>query len=1088
VRIGGKIGTCIAVSLLVVGIASPASAGQNWAGGKKTAPVSQPLSQTVTLISGDQVTLQRGKLTAVRPGAGREKMTFSRFASEGHNYVVPADAMRLVSSGRLDRRLFDVTALVEFGYDDARRDTLPLIVTHPAGRAAPRVASAEVSRELPSINGTAMSVDKGSVAATWDALTGSTAGTLAAGVSTVWLDGKRKATLDRSAAQIGAPSAWEAGFTGEGVKVAVLDTGVDQTHPDLADREIAEENFTDAPDNDDDTIGHGTHVASIVAGTGAKSGGKYRGIAHGASIMDGKVFDDFGFSQDSWIVAGMEWAAQEGADVVNMSLGGGDTTAVDPLEAAVGELTAKFGTLFVIAAGNDGPGAQTVGSPGSAPEALTVGAVERTDALADFSSRGPTAQDGVIKPDVTAPGVDIVAALHSAGTIAPPVEDGYTALSGTSMATPHVAGAAALLAQQRPDLTAAELKAVLSASATPTPGLGAFAQGSGRIDVTRALDQTVVTEPSSVHVGTVAWPHDDDTPVSRTVTYRNLDDAAVTLDLAVDAIGPNGAPADVFSLSADQLTVPAGGEAQVTVTGDVAEASLDGDYSGAITATAGDLVSRTPVVVNREPESYDLTLNYTDDKGAPTSAYFTFLLGLDVDRVVLPYDADGSLTLRLPKGRYLADHAVFNDEDAKLYSFLQPGLDLDQDLTVEVDPAVTRPIDITPPAEAILELGDIGYQFQLDNRIFVGGPIFSDPGAVSTAQLGEELAEFPVTNWINTQWDGVTGDFYGLAWFTDRFPTGFTKAVSRRELATVRSRIGDAGLGGDGFRSWGPQPPSGSAFTLAAGLPVPQLPATRRAYLTTEDLRWQSGFQQQVIDVGPVAVLQSPYRSYRAGRTYDERVNFPVFGPAFPPIDAPWSSRDSEGILINIPLFSDSGGNAGFSLLESASTKLFLGDELLGEFPTDGFGFFTGLPAESRTYRLTTEATRPDLFGFTSAVRAEWTFTSSQVDGPEVEPIDMNVVRFLPKLDDEGAAPAGRSFLVPVQVQDETGATTRPRRLTIEVSYDEGASWRRAPVSESLVAKLDHPAGAKSVSLRASATDREGNTVKQTVIKAYTLR
>ena len=154
--------------------------------------------------------------------------------------------------------------------------SVPLIVTHTAGRAAPRLAQA--TRDLPSVDGIGHRRRQvrhrlgRAHRRHHDAHHGRRR------VEKVWLDGKRKSTLDHSVPQIGAPAAWEAGLTGAGVKVAVLDTGVDQTHPDLADREIAEQNFTEAPDNVDN-FGHGTHVASIVAGTGAKSGGKYRGVA-----------------------------------------------------------------------------------------------------------------------------------------------------------------------------------------------------------------------------------------------------------------------------------------------------------------------------------------------------------------------------------------------------------------------------------------------------------------------------------------------------------------------------------------------------------------------------------------------------------------------------------------------------------------------------------------------------------------------------------------------------------------------------------------------------------------------------------------
>ena len=127
-----------------------------------------------------------------------------------------------------------------------------------------------------------------------------------------------------------------------------------------------------------------------------------------------------------------------------------------------------------------------------------------------------------------------MAALHSAGTIGPPVEDGYTALSGTSMATPHVAGAAALLAQQHPDWTGQQLKAALSGSAKPTPGLTAFEQGAGRVDVARRDEpdrRDRAGQPQPRHRRLAARRRRK--PVTKTLTYRNLGTSDVTLDLTV---------------------------------------------------------------------------------------------------------------------------------------------------------------------------------------------------------------------------------------------------------------------------------------------------------------------------------------------------------------------------------------------------------------------------------------------------------------------------------------------------------------------------------------------------------------------------
>ncbi|WP_245881799.1 S8 family serine peptidase, partial [Streptomyces milbemycinicus] len=200
--------------------------------------------------------------------------------------------------------------------------------------------------------------------------------------------------------------------------------------------------------------------------------------------------------------------------------------------------------------------------PGSAEAALTVGAVDDTDKLASFSSTGP-GLDGQIKPDVTAPGVDTTAASAPGSVIAQEVGEkppGYVSISGTSMATPHVAGAAAILKQQHPDWTYTQLKGALTGSAKGgkyTP----FQQGSGRIQVDKAIKQTVVADPTSVSFGLQQWPHTDDKPVTDKVTYKNLGKTDVTLTLAVTATDPKGqaAPAGFFTLGTKTLTVPAGG-------------------------------------------------------------------------------------------------------------------------------------------------------------------------------------------------------------------------------------------------------------------------------------------------------------------------------------------------------------------------------------------------------------------------------------------------------------------------------------------------------------------------------------------------
>ncbi|MFK4064968.1 S8 family serine peptidase, partial [Streptomyces sp. NPDC029674] len=409
----------------------------------------------LTLLTGDRVTVDRdGRVTGFRPAKGRERIPVrTQRLPNGHTLVLPADAQRLIADGTVDQRLFDVVELKEQAYRTAAQQKgLRLIVGYKGAASAAKAevrgaGDTTVRRTLKSLNADAVSTPKQDAVDLWAALTSGKDGarTAASGISHVWLDGIRKATLDKSVKQIGADKAWAAGYDGKGVKIAVLDSGVDADHPDLKGQILAEKNFSGSPDAED-RYGHGTHVASTAAGTGAKSGGKLKGVAPGAKLLNGKVLGDEGEGEDSGVIAGMEWAAAEGADVVNLSLGGYDSPGVDPLEATVNKLSAGKGILFAISAGNEGA-PETVGSPGTADAALTVGAVDDNDKLADFSSQGPRVGDGAIKPDVTAPGVDITAAAAPGSIIEKEVgqsPEGYLTISGTSMAAPHVAGAAAL--------------------------------------------------------------------------------------------------------------------------------------------------------------------------------------------------------------------------------------------------------------------------------------------------------------------------------------------------------------------------------------------------------------------------------------------------------------------------------------------------------------------------------------------------------------------------------------------------------------------------------------------------------------------
>ncbi|WP_405526606.1 S8 family serine peptidase [Streptomyces avidinii] len=644
------ISAAAAVPLLASGLAvvqAPAQA----APGKPTVPARPSATHKVTLVTGDVVTVTTmadGKQSAEvdRPDSAVGGVKIQQI--KGDLFVVPDEAVPLLGADRLDRRLFNVTDLIEMGYDDAKSSAVPLIATYARTRSgaaveptAPR--GSRLTRTLGHIGGAALSTDKGQARTFWSSVApqGSTA--LDAGVAKLWLDGRVKASLKESVPLIGAPEAWVAGYNGKGVKVAVLDTGIDVNHPDFAG--LIDDTASFVPGEAvTDVNGHGTHVAGTIVGSGAASGGDNKGVAPGADLYVGKVLGGAeGYGQDSWIMAGMQWAAESGADVVNMSLGDSyPTDGSDPMSQTVDALSAQYGTLFVIAAGNSGP--ESISAPGAAASALTVAATDKQDRLASFSSTGPLTQSGGMKPDIAAPGVDITAARSSRMTDGG--EGSYRTISGTSMATPHVSGAAALLAQQHPDWTGAQLKEHLMSTAKGLDGgYSPYEVGTGRLDVAAAVRATV-RGTGSLFFGNYTWPHEpSDVAVTKDLTFTNTGSAAVTLNLALTGGGP-------FTLGATRVTVPAGGTAAVPVTGDpgAAPAGRHVGYVSATDAATGQPVTRTSVALLEEDERYGLNIKLVGRDGRPAAGW----VGINLAGDVWPWSlyVDGSTTMRMAPGTY----------------------------------------------------------------------------------------------------------------------------------------------------------------------------------------------------------------------------------------------------------------------------------------------------------------------------------------------------------------------------------------------------------------------------------------------------
>ncbi|MGW3492195.1 S8 family serine peptidase [Streptomyces sp. NPDC001020] len=658
---------------LLLALLPPGNAG---AASSSPAPArTATAAHTVTLVTGDKVTvtdLGGGKKTvSVERPRGATGAVRTDVAN-GDVTVVPDEALPYLRAGTLDRRLFDVSTLIRQGLSDAKADTLPLIVTYGKGTRQAALRGAARTRSLPSIDGAALDATKGRTF--WRALTGQR------GIGKVWLDGRVKADMAESNQQIGTKSAWDAGFTGKGVTVAVLDTGADTGHPDLAGRVSQTKSFIDGQEVADRN-GHGTHVTSTVGGSGAASDGTERGVAPDTTLAVGKVLSDQGTGSESQIIAGMEWAARDvHARIISMSLGSSEASdGTDPMAEAVNTLSKETGALFVIAAGNTGA-PSSIGSPGAADSALTVGAVDSADQAAYFTSAGPRYGDNALKPDISAPGVDILAArsqlVSGSGY--------YTRMSGTSMATPHVAGVAALLAEEHPDWTGARLKDALMSSSKQVDD-SAYTLGTGRVSVSDAVTAQV-TATGSADLGFYGWPYDANKPVTRTVTYSNSSDKSVELNLGVQ-----GAPDGVATLADSTLTVPAHGTASTTVTGDGSKAPV-GNLSGQIIASEhGTPVAHTAFGLVKEDERYTLTVHVKDRDGSSTPADLVVQqLAKGTDPFPARVGDSGTLELRLKPGNYslasFLDVRGSHGADSLGLGFLAaPEIALDRDREVTLD-------------------------------------------------------------------------------------------------------------------------------------------------------------------------------------------------------------------------------------------------------------------------------------------------------------------------------------------------------------------------------------------------------------------
>ncbi|MDE6313771.1 MAG: S8 family peptidase [Lachnospiraceae bacterium] len=286
--------------------------------------------------------------------------------------------------------------------------------------------------------------------------------------------------MDRVRGIIGCEEAYQQRIYGKGVGIAVLDSGVAR-HVDLRGRVVAFRDYVHGRTKPYDDNSHGTHIAGIVCGSGRKSMGRYMGVAPESHIIVCKVLNDKGDGHIDNVIQAIEWvvehAREYGIRILNISVGAeskeGDKEELLLLEAV--EYAWSRGLVVTAAAGNNGPGQETVTTPGISPKIITVGAFEENQKQ-EYSGRGPT-PFCVMKPEILAPGTDIISCCNGSS---------YQRMSGTSMATPVVSAAIALLLEKNPDMTPKDVKYCLYKTAKDS-GYSKSIQGWGLLNVSAMM-------------------------------------------------------------------------------------------------------------------------------------------------------------------------------------------------------------------------------------------------------------------------------------------------------------------------------------------------------------------------------------------------------------------------------------------------------------------------------------------------------------------------------------------------------------------------------------------------------------------------
>jgi len=1038
---------------------------------------------SVTLVTGDVAIvsqLAEGQLgiATIQADPYNTKRGFQRITNSKGTYVIPTD----ISLDKLDIELFNVEYLVKEGYDKMK--SLPVMVTTSTMEVHTQQS---IVKCIQAFDGRLTASFQGISTLALD-LPMRTLGNSVHNlleqpyVKKIWLDKKVHVCLNDSVPLIGVPELWNAGYNGTGIQIAIIDTGIDDTHPDLDDLDdnpntfdpkvIRKVNFSN-DDTTDDLHSHGTHCAGIAAGTGAMSGGKNRGVAPGAKLWNVKVLNQYGWGDDSWVVAGINYAAYgpdgiphsgDEADVISMSLGGDATDGSDPASLAV-DRAVRLGVVVVIAVGNEGEYLQ-IRSPGCAKQAISVGASFKQDEIATFSSRGPTL-DYRVKPDVLAPGVFINSTVPENLTGAY-----YQLKSGTSMAAPHVAGSAALLLQAVGTLPAnlslpSYVKDVLISTAKDL-GYDVYTQGGGRIYLPSAASTDIVADPATISFSDT---QDKENLQNATITFYNLNaTSSHALNLNVSVIDLAGNTVNCAELNATVLNIAPNSKVAVLLTVNMScpsqlysgkiYAGVDGKTSVHVIFGIANMNHVTITVRNKYGfPVQDRTVYVVGDPGIPG---FTWLGAYPSDNVslsvisgvyhILASRVDFSTNATIVT---IADHVSITSD---------MNITLDEGKTFKIDLNPNKPNQIIADKWVALSLKN-AYLFEFGGIIYPGNTVTYV--SATSLHTSYSYCYYPKTYYdASDRWRLNTPEWNNLIYGLETISRNVTLTADYNNLVqrTADYKVAE-------------QPGVGNIIQ----------------FLSDSGTYWHaaSGFsndlpQRRVEWLSPSPACQiGVYGSSQAGFWTNSPLSYPAKSKPYiaygehPLVSGLSLNMATENFTIGDSLCADTFGNEYES---PGDLAIFTGDAQVFHMTIKGWFLlivhYTGiLPIKvvTRSYGGSLPLSKN--------TTTELSFTTDPTQDCQPPKIKMNV-----KGSDLGCRVPQGEVLVNVTVSDESSLTS----TSLEYSIDDGGTWSGA-ITRNVIGNIYQFSlrtvyDNSYVSLRFNATDSSGNRVSQTAIRGVLVK